>query len=132
MLSNWMETPVGNYSSWALFAIIPAVAVYFDVIDRIETGIKMAAWGHVFLETGMGTVFLVCGVSLKRVVDDSLRRNSARIAASAEAAGTADDGNKDKLVAVRKKATRMTWLIVQQVCGKYATHRFPSPYPNQT
>lgn len=59
ILSNYLETSVGNYSSWALFAIIPAVAVYFDVVGRIEVGIKMAAWGHVFLELGMGIVFWV-------------------------------------------------------------------------
>lgn len=65
-----------------MFGFIRAVAVYFDVVGRVEVGIKMAAWGHVFLEFGMGIVFWVCGNSLKKVVDEPLRRHSARSAAT--------------------------------------------------
>lgn len=128
VLSSWLETPIGNYQSWGLFAIIPVVAVCFDAVDHVEVGVKMAAWGHVFLEFGTGIIFWVCGNSLKRVVDESLRRNSARSEAAAAAAAAAggvvgaaeiaDEGSKDTLVAVREKATRMTYFIVQQVCGK--------------
>lgn len=129
ILSDYLESSVGNYSSWALFAIIPAVAVYFDVVGRTEVGIKMAAWGHVFLELGMGIAFWVCGNSLKRVVDESLKRNSARITASAGVVDTLDEKKQDNLVAVRKKATRMTFFIVQQVRGKDETDQCPMLLP---
>ena len=123
VLSDWLETSVGHYSSWALFAVLPVVAVYFDVVGRIEVGIKMAAMGHVFLELGMGVIFWACGNSFKRVLDESLRRNSVRTAAKG-APPTADRGSKDKLLVVRKKATRTTFFIVQQVCGNDATRRY--------
>lgn len=128
-LSNWLETPLGYYTSMGVFTIIPGVAVIFHFAGRVEVAIKLTVLGDVVLTVVLGSVFWVCGSSLKRVIDESLRLHTARIA-TAGVAATADGRNKNSLVAVRKKATRMTNFIVQQVCvRKSCSSRCLSCFP---
>ena len=135
-ISRWLETQAGHIAAYGLVSISPVSAIVFDLNSHPEVAIKVTAAGIILLCLGMPVVFWVCGSSLVRGIDESLRLQQ-RVHAARTTWGS-EDGLKNiqsvqhDLKAARTKVKRMVAfslficgnvivVLLFAVCSKYGT-----------
>lgn len=74
-VSSWLEQPFGQYITHSVVSIAPAVAVALAAANKTETSIKLVATGFSFLILVIGRMFWICGISLMKAIDESLRKS---------------------------------------------------------
>lgn len=116
MVSNWLQEPVGYYTMWGVFWTVSASSIVLNVSGHTIAGVKLTAWGLTFTSVGIGTVYWICGVSLRKVIQESLESQSRRRSSSGMKEAVSREV-KD-LMAARDKAKSVTAFVVLQVGRK--------------
>lgn len=77
-LSRWLETRPGHYVTYSLVSIAPVVAVALTFANCAEEAVKTISAGILVLATSVIASFWVCGKSLLKGIDESLRQQQQK------------------------------------------------------
>jgi len=120
-ICQWLETPAGHRVAYGLVSISPVCTIVLDLVNHPETAMEVLAAGIIALcGLCMPTMFWVCGRSLIRAIDESVRQQQQNRQETLVAHGKEDEGHERKhsrLMRARQ-TVKMIALTAFVVCGK--------------
>lgn len=115
-ISNMLERPVGQYISYGLFCIGPAISTILAAAKQSHAAVVVATGAFIFLIVVGNLIILKCGTSLLHTINQSLRRNSGHtqtiVSSTSAAAEAGQDENREKSAAAARKKQNPNILVV--------------------
>ena len=97
-ISQWLETPTGHVVAYGLVSISPVGGIALDLVNQSEVAVRVIAAGIIVLCVGIPVVYWVCGRSLLRGIEESLRlQRHVQVARASREAG--EEGPKGRSAA---------------------------------
>ncbi|CAM9445215.1 unnamed protein product [Pylaiella littoralis] len=108
-ISDALESPVGQHTSYLVVCIGAVVAVILAAINHRQAAVKVTAVSSTCLIVGVNLIIWKCGTSLVGTINKSLQRSAAgnsrpaSLVTAAAGAEQRNNGDHDNAAAVAKK-----------------------------
>ena len=124
-VSRWLETRNGHYITYSLVLIAPLGGVILALANYREEAVKMVSAGVLVLATSAMLLFSVCGRSLLRGIDESLKNQQQKqeqlqqlgvirvnVEGKRVSVSPQDRGGSDAMLLAARKKVKMVVIFV--------------------